>query len=223
MRSVLRRGVIALTRRLLIAAVVIGAAIAFVYVAGGTGAQTGQPQLTGPIVISHDDASPAVSTPIPSVDAASSAPAEASAPITSHPPRSKSSTTSPAVIASTPASSPAPTTAVASPSPSFQIDVTRTGPNSKAAGALPSTYRYATYRDIAALINPLRALDQWGNVTTVPAQTSASCVTADACSAGQLGACNRAPSGIGTTTTTKVSDGQYKDQFGNCRELIVII
>ncbi len=138
MKSVLRRGLIALARRLLIAAVVIGAAIAFIYVAGGTGAQTGQPQSVGPIVISHDDPSSAVPTPIPSVVAASSAPGDGARPrSTSHPPRSKSPATATRRRHRHRRRARPPRPQSASPAASGQIDATHTVRSSTPASASP--------------------------------------------------------------------------------------
>jgi hypothetical protein len=90
---------------------------------------------------------------------------------------------------------------------------------SATGGSTASNYQYSRVRDVATVINPPRLANGWTAVTTTAATTSAGCVTAGTCT-GQLGPCGFTPASIGTATTSVVYDGQYRDQYGNCRELV---
>jgi hypothetical protein len=212
-----------LGRRLLLVAIAVGCVVAFIAIAGGTDARTGQPVTMVPIISSQTPTptAPGSQSAIPA--AALSGPAHASStpvltstrpsvtPVTTaHPSNSKSfgrmhaAATTTGAIATADSSSLRSSTAAPTPSG------TATG---------PLVYHYVATRDVAQIINPQRESQGWGDLTTASAKTSSGCLAAKNC-AGQTGACALTPTAIGTATSTRVNDGQYDDQYGNCVELI---
>lgn len=214
-RSVLAQ----LGRRLLLVAIAVGCVAAFVAIAGGTDAHTSQPVTIVPITTSQTPAStdPGSQSPIPA--AALSGPAHSSStPVaTSKPTAATVTTARPSTgksfgrmhAAMTPMSSPA--------------SVGSSSYGSSSAASTPTTtalvYHYVATRDVAQIINPQRDSQGWDNLITVSAKNSSGCLAAKNC-VGQTGACPLTPTAIGTATSTRVSDGQYDDQYGNCIELI---
>jgi hypothetical protein len=213
-----------LGRRLLLVAIAVGCAVAFIAIAGGTDARTGQPVTMVPVIPSptSGSADPASQAPIPG--AALSGPAHSSStPIgavttvaaTKTTPRPATGRSFGRMHAAATTKSSTTPSAGSSRSPG----TSSAAANSSPAPTAPPTYHYVATRDVASLINPQRERQGWSDLATAPAKSSAGCLASKSCS-GQTGACGMTPSGFGSPTSTRVNDGQYKDQYGNCVELI---
>lgn len=221
MHPALRSALTQLAQRLLFIAIAVAAVIGFVVVAKGSGAQTGQHETTIPITISADAPTAAPSSPPTTIapDAGDSSAPQRGNPVqltTTH----KVVVSTLAVLTNAPA--PASSRWSGSPGVSHQRGTRTTVPGSASGSASSSAapvFHYIGMRDVAALVNPQREAKGFGDVTTMPAKNSAACVADSSCP-GQVGACGTAPATIGTATSTQVADGQYRDQYGECREVI---
>jgi hypothetical protein len=217
MRSALRDAMVYVLRRLLFAAIGGAAVLAFVAIAGATDAQPGDSVAIVPIELNPAVPSAALSPAATPTDLDLPAPARpapaapAPASVTVAKPRTTRVVTSPAAIA------PAATGAVKGRYLTRPVTPSAIKPPTPDGG---SVYHYVGERDVAQLINPSRVQLGWPPVSTVAGKNYATCLASQSCS-GQVGVCGGPPSGIGNAATTVVYDGQYKDQYGNCREVIV--
>jgi hypothetical protein len=195
-------------RHVLFVTIAVAAVIAFVSIAGGTSAQTGQQITIVPIQAGTTSASAPTTSAVSSI-------VETPPPAPARPPAAAPSK------ATTKASTLAPPTSAAvpvnpRPTPSYHYSHAAKSPRSPA-------FHFAGSRNIAALINPARESQGFADVTTAALRSDAGCIndSAQPC-AGQIGPCGETPNSIGTAETSRVYDGQYKDQDGNCLEVIVI-
>jgi hypothetical protein len=194
-------------RHVLFVTIAVGAVIAFIFVSGGRSAQTGQQVTIVPVQVGTTASSPSTS--------AAPAPVNAQPPPAPARPPAAAATT-----AATKTSVPAITTSAAvsttpTPTPSHRYSRAEKSP------AAP-TFHYAGARNIAALINPARESQGFTDVTTSAIRNDAGCIASSQPCAGQIGTCGETPNSIGGAETTHVYDGQYKDQYGDCLEVIVI-
>ena len=213
MHSALRGAIGHVGRRLLFAAVAIGCVVAFISIARGTDAQTSQQVSIIPIETS-------ASAPVPTTSAPP-APVVADTLSSAAPARHESSAAP--VAAKTTAPAPPPVVATTAPS-SGQSYWPWMKSNSSAAGSTAPArefYRYVGSRDIASLINPAREANGWADVSNGTIKGDSSCLANQTCT-GQVGTCGETPSSAGDASATRVYDGQYEDQFGDCREVIVV-
>jgi hypothetical protein len=186
--------------------IAVAAVIAFVSISGGTSAQTSQPVTIVPIQASTASASAPTSSAPASVD-------EQPSPAPARPPAAAATK-----AVAKPSITAAPTTAVSissTPTPRHQYSRTARTPSSP-------TFHYVGSRNIAALINPARESQGFTDVTTGALRNDAGCIASAEPCTGQIGTCGEVPNSIGTDQTVRVYDGQYKDQDGNCLEVIVI-
>jgi hypothetical protein len=212
MRSALRAAMAHLARRLVFATIAAGAVIAFIAIADGTDAQTDQQATIVPAEVTPSaqvTASP--QSTVVAGDVTSAAPAR---PL----PESAPPTVKPKLNPRTTPAAPAPAPSTTARTGAANIHHQAKPVISTSTG--PSVYHYVGYRDIAAMINPARAVQGWVDVSTTAAKQDAGCLARNSC-AGQVGACGLAPASIGTADTLRVYDGQYRDQYGSCREIIV--
>jgi hypothetical protein len=214
-RSVLAQ----LGRRLLLVAIAVGCVVAFIAIAGGTDAHTGQPVTMVPIVAGQppQPGDPASQSPIPA--AALSGPAHSSStPVLTSKPTPATVTTARSSTSKSFGRMHAAVTPMSSPA---SVGSSPYGSSSAAPTASKTAlvYHYVATRDVAQIINPQRESQGWDSLTTVSAKNSSGCLAAKNC-VGQTGACPLTPTAIGTANSTRVNDGQYDDQYGNCIELI---
>ncbi len=219
MHPILRSTLAQFARRLAFAAIAIGAAVGFVVVAGGSGAQTGQHEPVVPITFSAAPP-PAVPSSLPSQDAVESSAPKSPPAVGLTTVRRVVVSTAPVLPATaTPTATPAVLISSSSPSTTTRQRGSRNSGSPSGTSSAPTVFHYVGTRDIAAIVNPQREAQGWSDVANVAAKNSADCVATSTCS-GSVAACGTAPDGIGTAATTHVADGQYRDQYGNCRELI---
>jgi hypothetical protein len=207
MHRAFRSALMHVGRHLLFVTIAVGAVVAFISISGGTRAQTSQPVTIVPIQASTPSSSAPTSSAPTLVD-------QQPQPAPARPP----------VAAATKASA-RPSTPVTPTSSTVSISSTPTSrhqyPRSAKTASSP-TFHYVGSRNVAALINPARESQGLSDVTTAPLRNDAGCISnAEPCT-GQIGTCGETPNSIGTAQTTRVYDGQYKDQDGNCLEVIVI-
>jgi hypothetical protein len=88
-------------------------------------------------------------------------------------------------------------------------------------------WSYVGSRDVANVpdaslggvsVNQKRAAQGWAPLTTAAYSSAGNCFNSSCL--GHYGGCGLLPNGIGTESQTSVRDGQYRDQYGACEELM---